>query len=98
MDTLRVLNCYSSSATKKNPSLIDTTQLNKQRTTSYRIVGFLKPRLSNNRGCHHLGFQQQHKHRLASPIVCAVSTETRLLLISCFVLSNAWFKFVYNVT
>ncbi|GJS18940.1 phosphoglucan, water dikinase, chloroplastic [Tanacetum coccineum] len=69
MDALRVLNCYS--ATKK----LDT-QLSKQRT-NYRIVGFLKPRLTSNHHHHH-----HHRHLVGfqtTPIVCAaaVSTHTR---------------------
>ncbi|KVI00392.1 ATP-grasp fold, subdomain 1 [Cynara cardunculus var. scolymus] len=75
MDSLRVLQCFSAT---KNSSFLETQfarelrflhHHNRQRT--FRVVGFLKPRLAPGRG-HHLGLQQQ-----SSPVVCAVSTQTR---------------------
>ncbi|XP_071742670.1 phosphoglucan, water dikinase, chloroplastic isoform X2 [Rutidosis leptorrhynchoides] len=75
MDSLRVISSYSAT---KNPSSLGTHIVKKFRFLNYhnrqrtfKIVGFYKPRL-NLYGGYHLGFQQP-----PSPIVCAVSTETR---------------------
>lgn len=70
-----MLNSFS---TTKNSTSLETQfarelrflhHRNRQRT--FRVVGFLKPRLTPGRG-HHLRLQQQ-----SSPVVCAVSTQTR---------------------
>lgn len=94
MDSLRVLNCYS---TTKNRSSLEAhfvkefrflNHHNRQRT--FKVVGFLKPRL-NLYGGYHLGFQQQ-----SSPIVCAVSTQTRFVVFhQNFDIWFWWISFVY---
>lgn len=69
-----MLNCYS---TTKNPYPLENQSarefrfLHHNRQRTFRVVGFLKPRVTPRRG-HYLGFQQQ-----SSPIICAVSTQTR---------------------
>lgn len=70
-----MLNCYS--ATKNPPSLENQFPRefrflhHHNGQSTFRAVGFLRPRLTPHRG-HNLGFQQP-----SCPIVCAVSTQTR---------------------